>query len=208
MFARIRLIVFLASCVALGAAHSSGQDPSLSALYFPDTGNITMQAFNADGSPASLQIATFQFLSPLQYLDGVAASIPSAAASFATVLNTSTSTFFDPPRTGAEIYATNFLGSTPLFTGTWSLGNVARIGLSQSQIDSGFTTDGDVTPGGVPLPGRFLYQKQGDSAFYAGTISAVPEPSTYILGTAVAGFLVLMTRKRWLRETFQNAIAK
>jgi hypothetical protein len=189
--------------IFLASSSAFGQTVSLEALYSPDTGNITMQAVNPDGSPGSLQIATFQFLSPTQFLDGVVANIPASAVSFFTVLNTDESTYFTPARTNAEIYATNFSGSTPLFDSTWDLGNVASTGLNQSQIVSGFTTDPDVSPGGQALAGKFLYQIQGDSTFYAGDVTAVPEPST--LGAAAAAGLLGVAGLRRLRPRRQLA---
>ena len=186
-------------CLAVHGSLTFGQASILEALYAPDTGNITMQAFDANGAPTSLQIATFQFLSPAQLLNGVAATIPASAVSFATVLNTDASTFFNPARTSAEIYATNFAGSTALFNSTWNLGNVASVGLSQSEIASGFTTDPDVSPGGQPLAGRFLYQIQGDTTFRAGAITAVPEPSSFVIA-ALAGLLGLAGLRRHLHR--------
>jgi hypothetical protein len=184
-------------CLATSGGLALGQAVSLEALYSPDTGNITMQAFNADGTAGSLQIATFQFLSPPQFLNGSTAAIPASAVSFATVLNTDASTFFNPARTGAEIYATNFAGPTALFSSTWNLGNVASVGLSQSQIASGFTTDPDVSPGGQPLAGKFLYQIQGDPVFRAGAITAVPEPATLAF-TGGVGLLGLAALRRFV----------
>ncbi len=194
----LRLRAVALFCLVVRGSLALGQAVSLEALYSPDTGNITMQAFNSDGSPGTLQVDTFQFLSPNQLLNGVAASIPASAVSFATVLNTDSSTVFTPARTGAEIYATNFSGATPLFDSTWNLGNVAGLGLSQSQIDSGFTTDPDVSPGGLPLAGRFLYQVQGDPTFRAGTITAVPEPAAlgFVLAGGLLGIAGLHRRRR------------
>ena len=169
------------------SAHRVSAAPVLTALYDPTDGNIKMQALD-NGVPANLSIATFQFLSPALYLSGTAASIPAPAASLFTVLNTAVSTMVNPSSVHAEIYATNLGGGTALFTGTWDLGDVAATGLTQNQINLGFTTDADVSPGNQPLPGQFLYQVQGDSAFYAGQITAVPEPTTLLLA-ATACFL-------------------
>lgn len=190
----------LATCFFLLAACSPQvvmAAPVLSALYDPTTGNITMQA-TENGSPAALSIATFQFLSPDLLLSGSAASIPSGAVSFATVLNTATSTLVDPPSVYAEIYATNFGGGTPLFSGSWDLGNVAALGLTQSQITLGFATDADVSPGGISFPGAFLYQAQGDFEFQVGQITAVPEPSAWMLlaSACIAGGLRWSRRRR------------
>ena len=157
--------------------------PILTALYDPANGNITMQAFE-NGEPASLNIGTFQFVSPALYLSGVAASIPGSANAGFTVLNTSQSTIVNPPSVHSEIYATSFPSATALFTGTWNLGNVATVGLTQSQIASGFTTDPDSSPGGVAVPGHFLYQVQ-DGDFFTGQITAVPEPSSVFLIVSV-----------------------
>jgi hypothetical protein len=182
--------------MAAVSSHPVSAAPVLTALYDPTDGNIKMQALN-NGVPANLSIATFQFLSPALYLSGTAASIPSPAASLFTVLNTAVSTMVDPASVHAEIYATNLGGGTPLFAGTWDLGDVAATGLTQSQINVGFTTDADVSPGNQPLPGQFLYQVQGDSAFYAGQITAVPEPTTLLLGVSacVVGCLAAVRRK-------------
>jgi len=192
-------LLCLAPCIFLLVASSPRvvvSAPVLSAIYEPTTGNITMQATES-GTPAALSIATFQFLSPDFLLSGSAASIPSPAASFATVLNTATSTLVDPPSLYAEIYATNFGGGTPLFTGTWNLGNVAALGLTQSQVSLGFATDSDVSPGGISYPGSFLYQVQGDFEFQVGQITAVPEPSAWMLLTSacVASGLRLLRRR-------------
>jgi len=188
--------------IFLASSSAFGQTVSLEALYSPDTGNITMQAVNQDGSPGSLQIATFQFLSPTQFLDGVVANIPASAVSLFTVLNTDESTYFTPARTSAEIYATSFSAPTPLFDSTWDLGNVANTGLNQSQIFSGFTTDPDVSPGGQTLAGKFLYQIQGDSTFYAGDVTAVPEPSAIGAGVlaGLLGVAGLRLRRRQLAD--------
>jgi len=201
----IRGAAAIALCMlACGGPSAFGQAVSLEALYQPDTGNITMQAFNLDRSPGTLQIGTFQFLSPAQLLSGSVAAIPANAVSFATVRNSDASTFFEPPRTAAEIYATNFAGPNALFQSTWNLGNVAALGLTQSQIDSGFTTDPSVTPGGQPLAGRFLYQIQGESAFHAGRVRVVPEPSSLAV-VAVAGLLSAAGLPRLRRRRRQPA---
>lgn len=82
---------------------------------------------------------------------------------------------------------TSISARTPLFDGTWNLGNVAAVGLTLEQIVAGFTTDPDVSPGFEPIPGHFLYQVQGNNNFFAGQITAVPEPSSVVL--AVSGAL-------------------
>jgi hypothetical protein len=173
--------------------------PILRALYDPADGNITMQAFE-NGEPVNtLGIATFQLLSPAAYLSGSAAAIPPAGLNFATVLNTGTSTVVDPPSIHSEIYATNLAGPTPLFTGSWNLGNVAVAGLTQADILTGFTTDPTIIS--PSLPGGFLYQVQGGS-FAFGEITAVPEPSSMILAASagVVGGLWTWQRRRRARR--------
>jgi len=189
------LMFALSAAIAVAGLPSSGlAAPMLTALYEPSNGNITMQALSGT-APASLSIASFQFLSPALRLSGAAASIPTPAVSFFTVLNTSVSTMVNPPSAAAEIYATNLGGSTPLFTGSWNLGNVAAVGLTQSQINAGFTTDPEVSPGGLAVAGHFLYQIQGSPDFYAGSITAVPEPSTAPL-LAMAGLAAWLFGRR------------
>jgi hypothetical protein len=196
---RVAGILILAGfMLAAGPSTRLSASPVLVAIYDPADGNITMQAFE-NGEPASLNIATFQFLSPALYLSGVAASIPGTASAGFTVLNTDESFLVDPESVHAEIYATNLnIGSTPMFAGTWNLGNVAALGLTQEQIVAGFTTDPDVSPGFEPIPGHFLYQVQGDNNFYAGQITAVPEPSSVFLAVSAAlvGGLWTLHRRR------------
>ena len=184
--------VWLATAPAFAAV-------TLTAIYDAGSGNLSLRALNEFGADAPLPVDTFQFLSPAQYLSGQAAAIPAAAVSFATVLNTDESQFFEPPLVSAEIFASNFGGSTPLFNGTWDLGSVAATGLSASQIISGFTTDPDVSPGGVALAGRFLYQVQGRADFLSGPITFVPEPSGVVL--AAVGTLALWMSRRLSRWT-------
>ena len=174
--------------------------PVLRALYDPADGNITMQAFENGAPVNTLSVATFQFLSPAAYLSGSAAAIPAAGQNFATVLNTATSTVVDPPSIHAEIYATNLGGQTPLFTGSWNLGNVSAAGLTQPQITAGFSTDPTFPP---VVPGAFLYQVLGRNEFVAGEITAVPEPSSILLAASagvVGGAWTWRRRRRARRQ--------
>ena len=143
--------------------------PVVTALYDPANGNLTL-AVLANGAPGTLAVSAFQFLSPAQRLSGSAAAIPPAAIPAFTVLNTDASAIYEPPRQFAEIYA-NALGGT-LFTSTWNLGNVAQTGLTQADLDAGFTSNGDVLA--PAQPGKFLYESGAN--WFAGTIVAVPEP--------------------------------
>lgn len=192
-----RILTLAGVMLAAGSSNRLSASPALTALYDPADGNITMQAFE-NGVPASLNIATFQFLSPALYLSGVAASIPATASAAFTVLNTDVSFVVNPPSVHAEIYATNLNSGTPLFDGTWNLGNVAAAGLTLEQIVAGFTTDSDVSPGFERIPGHFLYQVQGNNNFFAGQITAVPEPSSVflIVSAAMAAGLWTLRRRR------------
>jgi len=200
---------FCAALMALGSvtmACRAEAQGTLTALYDPATGSIMLDARDANGDPAPLQIATFQFLSPAGYLSGRSALIPASAASFFTILNTDASSFFDPSLVAAEIYATNFAGSTPLFTESWDLGPVAALGLAASQIASGFTTDPDVSPGGVPLAGSFLYQVQSEARFQSGSITVVPEPSGMLLAGGIAAVGVGVLIRKCFSRTRRRAL--
>ncbi len=162
----------LTAVVAGGAATPSAAHatPIVTALYDPTDGNITLSV-TENGAAASLAVSAFQFLSPAQELSGSAAAIPPAAVSFFTVLNTDFSAIYEPPRQYAEIYA-NGLGNT-LFTTSWDLGNVARTGLTQSDLNAGFLSNGDVLA--PAQAGKFLYES--NATWFAGDLVAVPEPS-------------------------------
>jgi len=175
--------LILLSCVVLlwPCASSVRAEVVLKAFYDPSNGNIRMASFNeSTGVLAPLNVSTFQFISPALYLSGSAAAIPSNP--MFTVFNTATSTVVSPDAKHAEIYATTFAPSEFLFSNGWDLGNVAALGLTQSQIHDGFTTpnDDDILHGG-PHPGHFIYQVQGTTSFSAGSITAVPEPSALML---------------------------
>lgn len=154
---------------AIGSASLAWAAPVVTAFYDPADGNLTL-AVRDNGAPATLAVSAFQFLSPAQKLSGPAAAIPPAAISAFTVLNTDSSAIYEPPRQFAEIYA-NGLGGT-LFSSIWNLGNVAQPGLTQLDLNTGFTSNGDVLA--PAQPGKFLYES--NATWLAGEIVAVPEP--------------------------------
>lgn len=169
-------------------------EPTVTAFYNPTDGNITLAVLQ-NGAPATLAISAFQFLSPSQYLSGSAAGIPTSAISAFTVLNTDESAIFDPPRQYAEIYA-NGLGGT-LFSSSWNLGNVAQTGLSQTDLNNGFTSNGDVLS--PPQPGKFLYES--NATWAAGSLVAVPEPAgVVLLISAGASMAAINSRRRFARR--------
>jgi hypothetical protein len=151
--------------------------PTVKAFYDPADGAISLAVLAADGTPGTLAVSAFQLLSPSQLLSGSPASIPPAAISFFTILNTDESAIYEPPRQFAEIYATG-LGGT-LFSTSWNLGSVAQAGLTQSDLEQGFLSNGDVLA--PAQPGKFLYEH--NATWFAGEVVAVPEPA----GTAMIG---------------------
>ena len=187
-----RLTIFrtAAAVVLLVNAASLAQAANvLTAFYDPTTGVIELKALDGSGQPATMNISAFQLLSGSQYLSGSAASIPSTAFSFGTVLNTDTSNYFDPALPYSEIYATALSGT--LFTSTWSLGPVAQTSLSQSNINSGFASNPDLVP--PAQAGRFIYETDGAN-WFAGAITVVPEPAMTVAAAAVAACLAVWRR--------------
>lgn len=186
-----RTCVWVFTTVLAVAAPITGlrAEPTVTAFYNPADGNITLSVLD-NGVPATLAISAFQFLSPAQYLSGSAASIPQSAISAFTVLNTDESAIYEPPRQYAEIYA-NGLGGT-LFSTTWDLGNVAQTGLTQSDLNSGFTSNGDVLS--PAQPGKFLYET--NATWVAGNLVAVPEPTGMLMVLGAAGFFAAAMRRR------------
>ena len=180
------VVVIIAAAASVASAANT-----LTAFYDPATGVIELKALDGNGQPATMNVSAFQLLSGSQYLSGSAASIPSAAFSFGTVLNTDTSNYFTPARPYAEIYATALTGT--LFTSTWSLGPVAQTGLSQSDVNSGFASNPDLAP--PAQAGRFNYETDG-SNWFAGAITVVPEPAGTAILTAVPLVLVAAGRLR------------
>lgn len=182
--------LMLTLTVASGVATMPVQAaPVVTAFYDPADGNITLSVLE-NGAPATLAVSAFQFLSPAQELSGSAPAIPPAAVSFFTVLNTDESAIYEPPRQFAEIYA-NGLGGT-LFSTTWNLGNVAQTGLTQADINIGFTSNGDVLS--PAQPGKFLYES--NATWFAGDISVIPEPATLGLVGVLVGLLGLGALRR------------
>lgn len=174
-------LAWLLAAASVGSSPRVCAAPVVTALYDPANGNITLTARD-NGAPATLAVSAFQFLSPAQKLSGSAATIPPAAISAFTVLNTDASAIYDPPRQFAEIYASG-LGGT-LFSSTWNLGNVAQAGLSQADLNAGFTSNGDVLP--PAQAGKFLYES--NATWFAGNLVAVPEP---VLGPALLVGLIV-----------------
>lgn len=70
----------------------------------------------------------------------------------------------------------------------WNLGNVGQTGLTQTDLNAGFTSNGDVLP--PAQPGKFLYES--GSTWFAGDILAVPEPG--LVPLLLAGVIVIAAR--------------
>jgi hypothetical protein len=188
---RLRGLALMLATFLAGPATLAGATPIVTAFYAPADGNITLSVTD-NGSPATLAISAFQLLSPAQDLSGSTAAIPSAAISAFTVLNTDASAIYEPPRQFAEIYA-NALGGT-LFSTRWDLGTVARTGMTQADLNAGFTSNGDVLA--PAQPGKFLYES--NATWLAGDLVAVPEPG--IPAVLAAASLALVLARRWNRR--------
>ncbi|MEX0671011.1 MAG: PEP-CTERM sorting domain-containing protein [Pirellulales bacterium] len=81
------------------------------------------------------------------------------------------------------------------------LGNIAVLGMTQSDVDTRFLTDPEVSPGDRTLPGKFLFSYQtGPGVFSVAVpgdvVAVVPEPSAMALVTIAAGIDGLALRRR------------
>lgn len=198
-------------------------DASLAAVvnvyYNPVTGNLKLQNTTA----SAVKLLSYQIVTigdgtygPVApggqgYLTGVAANTPSPTPGWP-ISNTEAGSngLF------SEIYAANtYVGPTtaPVLTlsaySGWSaanptgpagsffdLGNVATVGMSQSDLNTRFITVADLTPGFVTLGGSLLFDYEVSSGTFNGTtpgdvVALVPEPSMFMLAAAAAGVGVM-----------------
>jgi hypothetical protein len=77
----------------------------------------------------------------------------------------------------------------------WDLGNIAVLGMTQSDLNTRFVTDPESTPPGfdTSLPGKFLYSYQTGPTTFTASVGEVgghliPEPSTLAIAAVAAGF--------------------
>lgn len=106
--------------------------------------------------------------------------------------------------TNLQLGSANVVASTtPGFVGSpeWVFGNVGTTGLSLSAALSAF---GATTQGGLATGNRYYTQQgvTGNQQFAIYTVSAVPEPSTVILG---AGALATLGAASWRRTLKRRA---
>ena len=210
MKVRIRSSV-LACVIAIAIAGQAVAVPIVNLYYNATTGNLTLQ--NTTASTVNLlsyQVLTLGdgVLGPAApggqgYLTGAAALFPTPNPSFMTS-NTSAA---GVNGIYSEIYAGN-LGSTALSLAAYpgwsaanplgpagsffSLGNVAAVGMSQSDLAGRFITDPEFSPGGVQGAGQFLFFYETSPGNYStGTlgdvVAVVPEPSVLVLAAAALG---------------------
>ncbi len=74
----------------------------------------------------------------------------------------------------------------------WDLGNIAVLGMTQSDLNTRFLTDPESTPlnYGTSLYGKFVFSYQtspGAFSVTTGDVVAIPEPSTLAIAAAEAG---------------------
>lgn len=93
----------------------------------------------------------------------------------------------------------------------WDLGNIAVLGMTQSDLNTRFVTDPESTPPSfdTSLPGKFLYSYQtGATTFTASVgdvVAVVPEPSTLAILAAAAGFGGFGAASRRRKKATANA---
>ena len=85
---------------------------------------------------------------------------------------------------------------TATYAAPYNVGNVAQTGLTQSFINTDFTSGSS----GAGTLGAFTYNYDGGGTNKIGTVTAVPEPST-IMTLAIGGIASLgYTARRRLRK--------
>ena len=216
-----RSFALMVAAVISMAAAAVADVTSVQMYYDPATGNIKLQ----NTTSGTLQIQSFDILTlgngtqgtatsgSTGYLSQAAAALPAAALSISNTSASGVNGLY------SQAYAANF--GTALFTlqpyGGWSaeapigpagsffdLGNIAALGMTQSDLDVRFLTDFESTPPDFDTSayGQFLYTfRVGSSGDFSGNTLgnavAVPEPSTVaLLGVAACvGGLALRRRK-------------
>lgn len=194
-------------------------DASLAAVvnlyYDPVTGNLKLQnTTNTTVKFVSYQIltlgnGTYGPATPggLGYLTGTTANIPPATTGFPTY-NTdaaaenglyseiSLTSFYNPTLFNPVLTLTAYAGwSTASPVGPagsfFDLGNVAALGMTQTQLDARVITIPDISPGGEMGFGKFLFDYEttpgtNTGSIFGDVVAVVPEPSMLVLAMAAA----------------------
>ena len=187
----IRRFVALAALAVSTLAAQAHAAPTLAfeALYDPANGNISIRPFDSDtGNPwvGTAEFAVFDFNSTSGVFTGDPANFNPAPVF--------------PPANDTDTRISTALLAAPYMTATYAapynVGNVAQTGLTQSFINTDFTSGSS----GAGTLGAFTYNYDGGGTNKIGTVTAVPEPST-IMTLAIGGIASLgYTARRHLRK--------
>lgn len=176
---------FLTLALVSLVAQSHAVTLTLEALYDPASGNISIRPVDGDtGNPwvGTAEFSVFDFNSTSGVFTGDPANFTPAPI-FPPVVDTDI-------RIGTALLAAPYMTAT--YDTPYDVGNVAQTGLTQTFIDTDFTSGS----GGNGTLGAFTYNYAGGGANKVGTITvveAIPEPSIILL--ALAGLAVLYTRR-------------
>ena len=184
-----RFVALAALAVSTLAAQAHAATLAFEALYDPANGNISIRPFDSDtGNPwvGTAEFAVFDFNSTSGVFTGDTANFNPAPVF--------------PPANDTDTRISTALLAAPYMTATYAapynVGNVAQTGLTQSFINTDFTSGSS----GAGTLGAFTYNYAGGGANKVGTITAAPEPST-IMTLAIGGIASLgYTARRRLRK--------
>ena len=184
-----RFVALAALAVSTLAAQAHAATLAFEALYDPANCNISIRPFDSDtGNPwvGTAEFAVFDFNSTSGVFTGDPANFNPAPVF--------------PPANDNDTRISTALLAAPYMTATYAapynVGNVAQTGLTQSFINTDFTSGSS----GAGTLGAFTYNYDGCGTNKIGTVTAVPEPST-IMTLAIGGIASLgYTASRRLRK--------
>lgn len=211
----------LAYAVVIAMATQALAVPIVNVYYNATTGNLTLQ--NTTAAAVNLQSyavltignGTVGAVAPGSqgYLTGSAALFPTPTPAFTTsntsaagvnglfseisALNVSSTVLTLAAYPGWN--ASSPLGPVGSF---FSLGNVAALGMTQSDLNNRFVTDPEGSPGGVSAAGQFLFTYETSPGDFSGStlgdvVAVVPEPGSLGLagmGCALVAWLTVRRR--------------